>query len=173
MLDALVWQKVVMLLTDPREIKAQFERWKQSDIKVSTKDYSSELRELTAKEERFANMYGDGYMQADIYKAKIDEINKRRSEIASAQNEEQTDTESPSIHTIDPERIVKLFTEKLSNLQFTDRLFVVRQVIDKIVATQEGVTIWGHIPVPVTANGSVSKVGLRAKHRYSRITQCR
>ncbi len=110
-------------------------------------------------------------MKDDIYKANIDEVNKRRSEIAAEQTNSQTDANEEDIRTVDPDRIVKLFTEKLGALQFTDRLFVVRQIIDKIVATQEGVTIWGHIPVPVTANGGVSQVGLRAKHRDCRVAE--
>lgn len=73
LLDALVWQKVVSVLTDPKEIQVQFERWKKSG-KINIKDYSEELKQLTAKEERYANMYGEGYMKDDIHKTNIDEI---------------------------------------------------------------------------------------------------
>jgi hypothetical protein len=63
------------------------------------------------------------------------------------------------------------FTEFLTGLSYEDKLFTVRKIIDKIVATKEEIKLCGFIPVYETV--SETKVGLRAKYRNRRSTKCR
>jgi hypothetical protein len=65
-------------------------------------------------------------------------------------------------HTPKPsvDQIVDGTHNLLLNLDLTDKKFIVRKIVDKIVATQKEATIWGHIPIFAT-----EQVGLDVSNR--------
>ncbi|MCA9328431.1 hypothetical protein KC959_01550, partial [Candidatus Saccharibacteria bacterium] len=64
---------------------------------------------------------------------------------------------------------VEPFKQYLANLGYEDKLFTVRKIVDKIIATKEQVRICGKIPAYATSL-TVNKVGLDAEHSDTRDT---
>ncbi len=92
------------------------------------------------------------------------------------------DHEAKQIQSHDPEKKVKPFKQFLNNLSFQDKLFIVRRLTDKIVATKEEVTICGFIPLLSNAeakklmentNEATGKVKYGPIYRYCWPTQRR
>ena len=50
------------------------------------------------------------------------------------------------IDKIDIELLILKATQKISNINFEQKKFIVERVIDKIIASLKEITIWGHIP---------------------------
>lgn len=73
---------------------------------------------------------------------------------------------------IDLNSFTKPFKQFLLNMPYEDKLFTVRKIVDKVIATKEQVTICGLIPVyePIV---SEQYVGLDAKHWDSRLAERR
>jgi hypothetical protein len=65
---------------------------------------------------------------------------------------------------IDLETSVEPFKQYLTNLGYDEKLFTVREIVDKVIATKETVRICGKIPAYATSL-SVNKVGLDVEHR--------
>lgn len=73
---------------------------------------------------------------------------------------------------MDIEHLVQAATRKIGELTFEQKKFIVERVVDKIIATPQEVTIWGHIPVPALATAS-GKVNHAPQYRYRRPAKCR
>ena len=56
----------------------------------------------------------------------------------------------------------------VEDLDFAEHRHIIQQVVDKVVATKEEVTVCGFIPVL-----AVQQVGLNGKHRNRRPAKCR
>jgi hypothetical protein len=70
---------------------------------------------------------------------------------------------------INLEQLVQKATRKIGELTFEQKKFIIERVVDKIVASPQEITIWGHIPVPALA--TAGKVNHVSQHRYSRPPQ--
>jgi hypothetical protein len=65
------------------------------------------------------------------------------------------------------EQLVDGVKETLGNLDLTDKKFIVKKIIIKIVATQKEATIWGQISILAT-----EQVGLDVSNRHRRVAEC-
>lgn len=122
------------------------------------------IKSLDDKERRYTKAYL-GVMSERLYKEQARELVKKRTqlknELASVELE-LLDTPRLSI-----EEIIDGTQELLRNLDLTDKKYIVRKIVDKIVATQKEAIIWGHIPILVT-----EQAGLRANNRFGGSSKC-
>jgi hypothetical protein len=97
-------------------------------------------------------------MSEGLYKEQVRELTKKRSQL----NKELTAVELELLETprLSTEAAVDGTQELLRNLDLTDKKFIVRKIVYKIVATQKEAIIWGHIPIMAT-----EQVGLHANYR--------
>lgn len=165
-MDAVAWQKIVLLLTDPKLIRDQLARYRDKHLS-ELNDGKGEIRHqyklLKDEERRYATAYGQGLLSESIYQERMTIVLKQQKQLEYALNT-PTDSKADQLRDMNVDDIVKRFTPFLSNLSFEDKLFTVRKLIDKVVATKEEVILCGHIPVLELA--TAGKVELRAEHRY-------
>lgn len=169
-LDAVGWQKISSLLTDPKLIKQQIQRYANKRIEAEQElldgsKIKTNFKLLAEEERRYVKMYGQGLMSEDIYQEQMKSILERRENLTKAQMEPAEDKVS-KFRDMNLEQLAQGFKEFMGGLPFEDKLFTVRKIVDKIVATKEEVTIWGFIPVMETV--SVGKVSLHANDSYFR-----
>ncbi len=169
-LDAVGWQKISNLLTDPRLIKQQIQRYADKRIKSEQElldgtKIKTNFKLLAEEERRYVKMYGQGLMSEDIYEEQMKSILQRRENLTKAQMEPAEDKVS-KFRDVNLEQLAAGFKEFMDGLPFEDKLFTVRKIVDKIIATKEEVTIWGFIPVMEAV--SVGKVSLHANDSYFR-----
>lgn len=106
---------------------------------------------------------------------------ERRAALHKIQAQHE-DHEAKQIQSLDPEKLVAPFKQFIDNLSFDDKLFIVRRLTDKIVATKEEVTICGFIPLMDKAEAAklakntdetTGKVKYEPINRYRRPSQRR
>ena len=172
-LDSLVWQKTAMLLSDPALIRKHTERWlstqTQSKTKYDAQDFEKQLTELENEQRRYVEAYGKGLMPETLFAKKMRDTNKQKESLEKERA--KASINRGIVAKIDIEQFIAKATRKIGDLAFEQKKHIVEKVIDKIIASPEEVTIWGHIPVPALALSS-GKVNLGSQYRYCRAAQC-
>ena len=167
-MDAVVWKQLAALLAKPKLLKQQAERWlnKPSPTLERINSLKARLNGLDDEERRYTKAYGTGLMSERLYKQQAKELLITRSQLTSELSVLETEIESKPQITL--EQAIAGAKEVLRSLDLTDRKFIVRKLVDKIVATQKEATIWGHIPILAPV-----EVGYEPIHRHCRPTECR
>lgn len=146
-LDAVGWQKIAELLADPVLIEEQISRYANKKLEngqetLNGSEIKQNLKLLDEEERRYVKMYGQGLMSEEIYQEQIKNVLKRREELLKLQSKPHEDKLS-KFRNMDIEHLAKGFNQFMSKLPFEGKLFTVRKIVDKVIATKEEVTIWG------------------------------
>lgn len=167
-LDDLVWQNVKQLLTQPELIFEQAKKWHQGGSRQTKRleQLQEQLKSVLDKESRLASAYTDNIMDEAIYRTKYEEVSGiRNSLLKQIRVIENEIANSPVVPL---EKLVDGVLKLVEDLDFAERRHIIQQVVDKVVATKEEVTVCGLIPVL-----AVQQVGLNGKHRNRRPAKCR
>lgn len=155
--DHLVWEKVSGLMTSPKLLTQQVERWyntQRAKVETAMTDTSvlkAEIEKIKVQEERYGKAYGAGVFtieQLKEYTVPIREkINQLEMQIAGATQKanEQRVGDAPS------KTDIELFAEKakktIKNLNFLSKREIVLATVEKIVSTKDNLCVSGYIPV--------------------------
>ena len=167
-LDSLVWNNIQELLLQPELLAQQIERWQNVDSPLNNqlKAFKSQLSELDKTEERYAQMFGKGFMKESIYEKNISLVYDNRSQLTKEISNIEKELEQEP--TLPLEKLVDGVVELVQSLDFANKKQVIRKLVTKVVATQKEITVWGRIPLLAT-----EQVGLNAKYRHRRPSQRR
>jgi len=169
--DTTVWNNLVEMLTNPELMLKQAERFLEKrqtgggDRSVMA-SIEREKEQLRVEEERYAKSYGEGLTSIEVYRSLNEGVNRRRDaldkQFASlhASNHDQHDE-------ISAEDLVSLAQEVVSALDFSDRQYIVRQLVEKVVASPDEVVVTGHISVE-----TLSHIGLQIEDRDCWSSKC-
>lgn len=124
-----------------------------------------QLKALEQEERRYVKAWGKGTMSEVVYTDQMNSVARRRKELQDLLNKPEED-KLAQLRNIDLESSVKPFKQYLTNLGYEEKLFTVRKIVDKVIATKEQVRICGKIPAYANSQ-SVQKVGLNAEHSDS------
>lgn len=196
-LDTVGWAKLVDLMTDPKLLQEQLERYEsekkqQMSLNPKKDELRIAMRALEQEERRYVKAWGLGTMSESVYTDQMNSVARRRKEIKDQLSRPEED-KLAKLKNIDLEAFTEPFTEFLTNMTYDDKLFTVRKIVDKVIATKEKVTICGMIPAyadsmtfqkvglnakhsqlqDTTQPNNEVQVGLNAKHWYRRPPQCR
>lgn len=172
-LDTVGWAKLCELMTDPTLLQQQLDRYAEEkkllDGQSPKKDeLRMQLKALEQEERRYVKAWGMNTMSENVYTDQMNSVARRRKELTDLLNKPEAN-KLAQLREIDLETSVEPFKEYLSNLGYEDKLFTVRKIVDKVIATKETVRICGKIPAYATSL-SVNKVGLNAEHSDTRDT---
>jgi hypothetical protein len=148
--DALVWNNIKALLSDPSLVIKQAERWQKSSSPLESQlvALKKRLKSLDDEERRYTKAYGQGVMSERLYKDNFHETNTKRADIVSEMSGIEAELTNKPV--IPVEQLVDGVLKLVENLDFTDKKSVIRKLVTKIEATKQEVTIWGRIPIPAT-----------------------
>ncbi|HUC96327.1 MAG TPA: recombinase family protein [Candidatus Saccharimonadales bacterium] len=171
-LDSLGWNKLVELMTSPKLLKEQLDRYSRENIpKIGQDSQKNELngvlKLLEEEERRYVKAWGMGTMSEKIYSDQMNSVFRRRKELSDQLTRLDNDKVT-ELQKVDLNTFVKPFKQFLTNLSYEDKLFTVRKIVDKVIATKEQVTICGMIPIYAVGQ---EKVGLDAKYRNRRLAE--
>ena len=164
--DAVVWKQIKDLLTDPKLVRQQAKRWqeKASPLNKRIDTLKTRIKASDDEERRYTKAYGVGLMPERLYKDQAEALNAKRSQLQIELAGIETElTNSPKLSL---EQIVAGTKKTLRNLDLTDKKFIIRKTVNKIITTQKEATIWGHIPILVS-----EQVGYDPINRYCRLAQ--
>jgi hypothetical protein len=199
--DALVWNNIKALLSDPSLVVKQAERWQKSSspLESQLEALRKRLKGLDDEERRYTKAYGQGVMSERLYKDNFHEINTKRADIVAEMSGIEAELVNKPV--IPVEQLIDGVLKLVQSLDFTDKKSVIRKLVTKIEATKQEITIWGRIPIPATeqvgyyandSNGYFTKqlpennfseqlsthlskdrkVGLNVEHRYCGVAKC-
>lgn len=147
--DAQVWHVIRKLLTQPELIAKFSSKLLDEDDESSKKKLDKvkeKLKKLSDEEDRYIDAFGKGFLDEEKFKVKTDEIKKIRRKLETEEIElRQLISIKPDVT---PETIAANMKKLLADdCDFEKKQFIIRTVIDEIVATPEHATITGKIPV--------------------------
>lgn len=172
-LDTVGWAKLCELMTDPTLLQQQLDRYAEEKKLLAGQspkkdELRMQLKALEQEERRYVKGWGKGSMSETVYTDQMNSVARRRKELTDLMNKPEAD-KLAQLREIDLETSVEPFKQYLSNLGYEDKLFTVRKIVDKIIATKETVKICGKIPAYATSL-TVNKVGLDVEHSDTRDT---
>ncbi len=174
--DDLVWQKIAGLMSSKELMIGQIQRWIASRHETTqnpatdTDAIEKEIGKLKEKMDRYMKAYGEGLFSMEKLREYImpikDRIASLENQIAQAKTvtAQLNDDSLPDPYEI--EAFAAKATEVLQNLNFETKRAIVRNVIAKIVATQQGLQVSGHIPL------TLDHVAYKTGYRYRRPPEC-
>lgn len=163
-LDAVGWQEISSLLTNPKMIEQQIKRYADKQLAngqdvLDGNEVKQNLKLLEEEERRYVKMYGQAMISEDIYQEQIKNVLERREELLKLQAKPREDKLS-KFRDLDLQHLADGFNGFMKKLPYEAKLFTVRKIVDKVIATKEEVTIWGFIPAMEVS--SAGKEGLHA-----------
>lgn len=172
-LDAVGWAKLCELMTDPVLLQKQLDRYaEEKKLLAGQSPKKDELlmqkKALDQEERRYVKAWGMGTMSEDVYTDQMNSVARRRKELLDLINKPEAN-KLAQLQEIDLESSVEPFKKYLENLGYDEKLFTVRKIVDKVIATKEKVRICGKIPAYATSL-TVKKVGLDVEHSDTRDT---
>jgi len=155
--DEMVWQKIVTLMSSPKLLREQAVRWlntqqnSKGQIAINVETSTKELSKLKEQEERFTKAYGAGLIsinQLEDYLKPIrnkTEVLVKQIEKANLENNEKKTLVLPGEDEI--EIFVRKTGNLFKNLSFESKRAIIRNVVEKIIGTQKELLIYGYIPI--------------------------
>lgn len=154
--DRLVWGRLSSLMTSPDLIKKQAERWiskkkeKGNQAVGSIETINTELNKIKKEEERYLKAYGAELinfeqLQETVGDLKVRKVALERQLSQISEQKEEIETKVPNQKEI--ERFTAKAVEELPNLGFDIKQAIVRKLVDKVVAKQSEMTVYGYLPL--------------------------
>ena len=155
--DELVWEQVARLMSSKELILKEVERWgaglcdRAQSTTIHTGAMRGEVAKLKKQEDRYATAYAEGLFSIGKLQGYITPVRERiaslEGQIAKAQ---EVRPEGASLSLLEPHEIEAFATSAaraLEDLNFESKRAIVMSVIDKVVATQEMLEVYGYIPI--------------------------
>ena len=174
--DELVWKKISNLMSSPKLLTEQVERWlksRQSKAKSTLVDVEAtkkEIGKLTEQIERYNKGYGAGAFtleQLKDYTVPLREkISQLEAQVAKATKQSnQTLLEAPT------KREIEAFTSKakktLQDLKFDAKREIILNTVEKVVSDKNQLQVTGYLPLT-----NSNYVGFKTDNRNRRAAQC-
>lgn len=176
--DIMVWEKLSSLMTKPELIKKQAERWlnqkadQGKEVKGSRETIETELAKLKKEEDRYLKAYGAELITFEQLQDAVGEIKLKKASMEgqlSQLNEQKQDTEFRLPSEQDINRFTQKAIEYIPKLDFKTKQAITRKLVDKVVAKQKELTVYGYLPL-----GKEDKyVGFWSEYRHCRTAKCR
>lgn len=154
--DELVWQSLSKFMSSPKLIRKQIEKWvtKKQVISTTSSIDSDSLRaelEKTKKEEqRYIKIYGAELITIEQFEDAIKELKVKRSSIEKQLNHFSVAVQENAIIKPPEERIEEFVSKAksaLQNLNFDSKQKIVRLCIQKVIANQQEMSVYGYLPL--------------------------
>lgn len=175
--DKLVWDGVVNLMTNPKLIEKQAERWigrKQTRTEssgVSVQHLSVELEKLKKEEARYVKAYGSEVISLEQFQEAMTDLKTRRNTLERQIGVLENEKDAGAMLFTPTKDQIKNMTKgakiALSTLSFETKQAIIRKVVDTIIADQTTLRIRGYLPIKEKQN-----VESESESRNSWFTKC-
>lgn len=155
--DEVVWSKVSQLMSSKDLMLAQAKRWVESRKKaalgpvVDVKSLEKEIAKLKTQEDRLTRAYSDEVIDLPRLKELLAPLHEKAGSL-QAQIVQASQSQGQQIDDIMPKpEEVEAFAAKaaiaLKDLSFEAKRAIVISTVDKVIGTQEGLRVFGFVPV--------------------------
>ena len=155
--DELVWEQVARLMSSKELMLKQVGRWaaglsdRAQSATIDTGAMQGEVSKLKKQEDRYAKAYAEGLFSIGKLQGYVIPVRERiaslEGQIAKAR---EVRPEDDSLAVLEPHKIEAFAASAaraLEDLNFELKRAIVMTVIDKVVATEEVLEVYGYIPI--------------------------
>lgn len=153
-LDNLVWNKVLKLITNKELLEKQAERWlrsKQFSNIVENEQVNAideRLEKLKEEESRYLQVFGKGLSSFEVYEKQIKDLNNRREALQiEKQEQKQTTKQVNFLANLNIADMCEKAVQTIKEFGLADKQTLLRKIINKIVANQKLAVVTGYIPL--------------------------
>lgn len=178
-LDAVVWNSLVSWLKSPQMLREQISAWKESrqskgQLAQEVTRLSKALRQVDAQIARLVDAYQAGAISIDELKARREKLHSLRD--ATRANQQQLQAEELSRDRTeqiadDISAFAATLTAGIENLDFAGRERIVRLLVERVVLTDDNVTIEHVVPFSGRFYGLRSSDGAPRENRGCRASE--
>lgn len=155
-LDAMLWRELRKHLNDYSLIKKYAEKWVKSLMIVGNDDQNERRRlsdliiKLSDEQTRYAKAYGAGTLEFEQFQELVKDIKKRK--VAYQAQLKELDSKVIELKVqVEVDDLVAEAIKVIENLDFSDKIKVVRDIIGKVIVTERsGIEVWAHLPINIT-----------------------
>jgi len=167
-LDKKVWGEIFNLLTDPKQIEKQYSRWKvkvtsiqENHDYVDVEKLNKELDEQKEQEERFVKAYGAKVISLEQLQSQLGDIKLKKSQITSKLTASRNNIPptQKSIILPDLRQFCDTMKSEIKELDFKERQYVVRQLVDTVVTDGAIASVEGSIPLVIPQENTKNNYG--------------
>ena len=159
--DKLVWDRLSSLISSPKLIRSQAEKWfnnrndSHTQVNKTIEEINLELDKLKKEEKRYLKTYGAGLITINQLQEVVLDVKSKREGLdgqyrALQEQDNKINVTMPTSSQIDA--FVEKVKEYLPDLRFETRQIIVRKLIDKVVASQEEMSVNGYLPLELEEN---------------------
>jgi site-specific DNA recombinase len=173
-LDSKVWNEIYKLITDPQRIENQYDRWKMKVISiqqsldfVDVPKLNKELKEQKELEDRFVKAYGAKVISLEQLQSQLVDIRLKESQIMkkiSTSNNDSLPTQK-SIVLPDLKQFCDKMKTEIDNLNFKERQYAIRQIVDSVVTDGVSATVEGSISLDIPKENTKNNYEQNSIHR--------
>ena len=155
--DELVWEQVARLMSSKELMLKQVERWaaglsdRAQSTTIDTGAMQGEVAKLKKQEDRYAKAYAEGLFSIGKLQGYVTPVRERiaslEGQIAKAREVRPEDDSLAPLEPREIEAFAASAARALEDLNFESKRAIVMNVIDKVVATQEMLEVYGYIPI--------------------------
>jgi len=154
-LEAVVWESVSRLLSQPELIIEQVKKRGQANpgayLEANLDRVSSGLERKKVEVDRMLDAYKIGAIDLQTLKQKMDEIKNEEAQLNEEKLRLERELREARAQELNEEKLYQFCRNlpvTLANLNFEDKRQVLREVIEKIIVNGNDITIYGIIPLP-------------------------
>lgn len=171
-IEPLVCDSVKKLLSQPKLIIQQLENRASgtsgSDyLQESLKSVGQSLAKKNMQIDKLLEAYTIGAIDAELLKSQTDKVRADQQKLTEAKRDLERQLQEAASQQINADYIEK-FCDSISSvfgsLTFAEKRFVLREILDKVVIDDKGVTIYGIIPIYEEGTQDVSIVTQSSSH---------
>lgn len=160
--DRLVWDGISQLMTSPRLMQEQVERWtgNQSE-KIAAQGVDTELLKrqiikLKDQVDRYSKAYASGAFTVDQLKEYTIPIREQiavyESQVFKATQAEREFAQAPAPDKNDLEVFAEETARTIGGLTFSTKKGIVENIVERVVGTRDKLQVYGYIPVTPNSN---------------------
>lgn len=175
--DKLVWDKVAQLMSSPELMRKQYIRWitsRQGRVKSSVEDLitlEKGIAKIKEQQDRYNKAYGAGLLTIEQLKSYATPLREKltllEAQIVQAKENEKRSTENLMPNEAEVKDFIGNSVKMLKNLGFKQKRFIVINVIEQIIGTQQNLEVRGYLPIL-----SSNYVEFKTNGRNCRSAQC-
>ena len=163
-IEPVVWDCVKEMLSQPELIIEQMEKRdlemeRSGYLEESLKTVGQKLAKKGMQIDKLLEAHSVGAIDAELLKGQMDKVRVEQQALAVVKQDLERQLQAEASHKINAVSI-EAFCNNISSvfdsLTFTDKRFIFQEVIDKIVVSGDGLTVYGIVPIYEDRNENVS-----------------
>ncbi len=179
-LDTKVWKEIYNLITNPKRIEKQYDRWKvkiasnkENNDYVDVEKLKTELDEQKEHEERFVKAYGAKVISLEQLQSQLSEIKLKKSQIMSKLSTSRDDNLPIDKPIILPDltQFCDRMKSEIDHLVFKERRYIIRQLVDTVVTDGATASVEGSLPLVIPEENTQNNYGQNFINRNCRLTK--